>query len=285
MTQVDSNAIKQQQKEQWGRAAEGWKKQDASIRERTEPVTRRMLELAGIAAGKRVLDIACGTGEPAIPAARAVGEGGSVLATDQAPEMLEVAREKAEAESVSNIEFRQVDGEELDVPAESFDAVTCRWGIMFMPEPLRCLKQAHQALKPGGRIVLATWAAPQENPWISLPMGILRKYHSEPTPDPTAPGGPFSFMSEEKLTMALEQAGFRDANVERMEVQMASFASAQEWWDDQLETTGPLKTIFSQLSPEDQEAAAREIMQAATQGRADGSVLLMGVPLVAGATK
>ncbi len=286
MTQADSNTIKQQQKQQWGRAAEGWKKQDAVIRERTEAVTRRMLDLAGIQAGRRVLDIACGTGEPAIPAAKAVGEGGFVLATDQAPEMLEVARGKAADEGLSNIEFRQVDGEEIDVPAESVDAVTCRWGIMFMPEPVRCLQQANRALKPGGRIVVATWGPPEENPWISLPMGILRKYYGgPPLQDPMAPGGPFSFADQGKLGAAVEQAGFRDVSVERMELPMAVFDSAQEWWAYQLETAGPLQTIFRGLSPEDQETASREISQAATQGRADGRVSLMGVPLLASGTK
>jgi SAM-dependent methyltransferase len=286
MTQVDSNAIKQQQKEQWGRAAAGWKKQDASIRERTEPVTRRMLELAGIAPGKRVLDIACGTGEPAIPAAEAVGESGSVLATDQAPEMLEVAREKARDQGVTNIEFRETDGEEIAVPADSFDAVTCRFGIMFMPEPVRCLQQGHRALKASGRMVVATWGPPQDNAWVSLPMGILRKYYQGPAlPDPTAPGGVFSFASEDRLKAALEEAGFGDVKVERMEVPMAVFDTAQEWWNYQLEVAGPLQTIFRQLSPEDQETASQEIKQAATQGRPDGSVSLMGVPLVASGTK
>ena len=286
MTQVDSNAIKQQQKEEWGRAAEGWKKQDATIRERSQPVTRRLLELAGIAPGKRVLDIACGTGEPAIPAAQAVGETGSVLATDQAPQMLEVARGKAQAAGVSNIEFRLVDGEELDVPAESFDAVTCRWGIMFMPEPVRCLQQARRALKSGGRISVATWGPPQENVWVSLPMGILRKYYNgPPLPDPTAPGAVFSFADEGRLKGALEEAGFRDVQVQRMEIPMAVFDTAQAWWDYQLDVAGPLTTLFRGLSPEDQRAATREVLEAATQGRPDGSVSLNGVPLLAAATK
>jgi ubiquinone/menaquinone biosynthesis C-methylase UbiE len=286
MTQADASTIKQQQKEQWGRAAEGWKKQDAYIRERTEPVTRRMLELAAVAPGKRVLDIASGTGEPAVPAARIVGDNGHVLATDQAPEMLDIAREKAQNEGLSNMEFRLADGEEIDVPAESFDAVTCRWGLMFMPEPVRFLRRAHQALKPGGRIALATWGPPPENPWVGVPMMILRKYYSGPAlPDPTSPGGMFSFASEESLKSALEQAGFSEPAVERMELPMSVFPSAREWWAFQMEVAGPLQTIFRQLSPEDQEAATREALEAATQGRADGSVSLNGVALIASAAK
>src|SRR2546428_3711506 len=113
--QIDAQAIKDQQRKVWGQAAAGWRKHDERFRRATAPVTRRLLELAGVAAGHRVLDIACGTGEPAIPAAEMVGPSGHVLATDMAPEMLEVAREKARAQGLTNIEFRLVDGEELDV--------------------------------------------------------------------------------------------------------------------------------------------------------------------------
>lgn len=286
MTQVDSTALKQQQREQWGRAAEGWKRHDAFLRERTAPASQRMLELANIAPGHRVLDIACGTGEPALPAARAVGPTGSVLATDQAPEMLEVAREKAQAEGLTNVEFRLVDGEEVDVPEGSFDAATCRWGIMFMPEPVRCLQQAHRALKAGGRMVAATWGPPQENPWVSLPMGIVRKYYKgPPLPAPDAPGSPFSLADASSLKSAFEQAGFHEVNVERLELAMAVYPTAEQWLDQQLDMTGPLQTIFRQLPVEAQEAAKREILEAGPQGRSDGTVQLTGVALLASGTK
>src|SRR6266542_708326 len=104
------------------------------------------------------------------------GPTGSVLATDMAPEMIEVAREKASAQGVGNVEFRLVDGEELGVDPASFDAVTCRWGMMFMPEPLKFLYQAHEALKPGGRFAAAVWGPPERNPFISLPMATVREH-------------------------------------------------------------------------------------------------------------
>src|SRR3990172_4931501 len=122
--QLDAQAIKERQREQWGRAAAGWRKHDERFRRVTAPASQRLLEAAGIAPGHRVLDIACGTGEPAFPAADIVGPAGYVLATDQAPEMLAVAREKAAERGLTNIEFRLADGEELDVEAELFDAAT-----------------------------------------------------------------------------------------------------------------------------------------------------------------
>jgi len=283
--QFDPGAIKEQQRTQWGRAAAGWRKHDERFRQVTAPVTQRLLEAAGIVPGHRVLDIACGTGEPALPAARIVGSAGHVLATDLAPEMLEVARERAEAQGVGNVEFRLVDGEELDVEAEAFDAATCRWGIMFMPEPLRCLGQLFRALKPGGRVAVAAWGSPDRNPFITLPTGILRKYHPGPLPDPTAPGGVFSFASGERLESVLAEAGFRDVHIDGLELPMAEFDSGEEYLRYQREIAGPLATLFGQLPADVQETAAREIAVAAAGGDQKGRVSLSGYTLVASAVK
>src|SRR3970040_751585 len=196
--QLDPRAIKREQREQWNRAADGWRKHDERFRQVTAPVTRRLLQLAGISAGMRVLDIASGTGEPALPAAEVVGPGGRVVLTDQSEEMLAVAREKAEARGLTNVEFRIADGEELDVEEDEFDAVLCRWGIMFMPEPARCLRQARAALKPGGRIAMAVGGPPERNPFFVLPMAILMKYADVPRPGPGEPGV-FAFAERGRL--------------------------------------------------------------------------------------
>ena len=278
-------AIKQEQKQQWGRAAAGWSKHDERFRRMTAPVSQRLLEAAGIALGHRVLDIACGTGEPAFPAADLVGPAGQVLATDQAPEMLEVAREKAAERGLTNVEFRLADGEELDVEAESFDAATCRWGIMFMPEPLRCLGQVYRALKPGGRVAFAAWGPPERNPFISVAAMVIGKYLETRPPDPTLPGGVFSFAAPGKLEATFAQAGFRDVQADGLELPMAVFGSGQEYWQFQREIAGPLATMFSRLSPAAQQAAEQEIIQAATMGHPEGRVSLSGYTLIASAVK
>ena len=286
MTQMDVSAIKQQQKEQWGRAAAGWKKHDERFRGITAPVTQKLLELAVVAPGARVLDVACGTGEPAIPAAKMVGAAGFVLATDIAPEMIEVAREKAAAEGLRNIEFRLVDGEEIDVPGESFEAVTCRWGMMFMPEPLRFLHQVNQALKPEGRIAISVWGPPERNPFISLPMGVLRKhYQGPPLPDPSAPGGIFSFADERKLQFVFEQAAYQYIRIDPLELPMAVFDSGKEYLQYMMDIAGPLAALLNQLSADARKAAEEEIVKAASQGNAGGKVSLSGYTLLVSARK
>ncbi len=284
--QTDAQTIKAQQREQWGRAAAGWRKHDDRLRETTSPVTKRLLELARIAPGQRVLDIASGTGEPALPAAEIAGPDGFVLLTDQAEEMLAVAREKAQARRLSNVEFRLVDGEELGVEPDSFDAVLCRWGIMFMPEPGLCLRQAYRALKPRGRMALAVWGPPERNPFFALPMSILRKYYSgPPLPDPAAPGGVFSFADRAKLEAISTEAGFEQVAIEELELPMAVFDSGEEYWQYQMEFAGPLASLFSRLSPSAQEAASQEVIRAAPLGDPQGKVPLKGLAILACGTK
>jgi ubiquinone/menaquinone biosynthesis C-methylase UbiE len=230
----------------------------------------------------RVLDIASGSGEPALPAAEVIGPKGSVLGTDLSEEMLAVAREKARARGLSNVEFRQVDGEELSVEPESFDAVLCRWGIMFMPEPVRCLRQAHQALKPGGRIALSVWGPPERNPFFTVPMGVLMKYVEVTPPRPGAPGV-FAFADGDRLASTLGEAGFRDVQVEGLELSMAVFDSGQEYWQYTREMAAPIAALVAQLPAETQRTVGEEVARAA-EGP-EGKVSLGGYPLLASARK
>src|SRR5437763_1435369 len=129
---VDKQTAKANQFKAWQAVAPGWKRWSDLMRRITKPLTDRMV--AEVSPGQRVLDIASGCGEPAIAMAEKVGPQGSVLGTDLVEDMLVFAREHAAARGLTNIEFRHVDGEELDVPPGSFDVVTMRWGLMFMPD-------------------------------------------------------------------------------------------------------------------------------------------------------
>ena len=139
----------------WRSVSDGWRKNDAQLRENADLVTQRMLDLAGLVADHSVLDIASGTGEPAIPAAHRVGESGRVIDIDLVDEMLAIARDKAQAQQLQNLEFHTVDGSGMPFDAASFDAVTCRWGLMFMPEPQTILQEIHHVLNESGQLVVA----------------------------------------------------------------------------------------------------------------------------------
>jgi ubiquinone/menaquinone biosynthesis C-methylase UbiE len=273
----DPVSFKNRERTTWTNVAPGWRKHDAYLTEITEPVTERMLTGAMIGPGQRVLDIASGTGEPAIPAAVRV-QNGHVIGTDFVEEMLAFAGEKAAARGLRNIEFHCVDGEELDFPDSSFDAVTIRWGLMFMPDPLACLRRAFRVLKPGGRIAVACWAGPEQNLWASLPMRIIRRELDLPPPAPGAPGI-FAFADQSRLTSILGEAGFRDVSVEPIRIKMADFDSGEEYFAWIRELAGPVTTLFAELPAHKQRVVKGETEEQA-EG-ADGRVEFDGVSWVA----
>ena len=213
MSTPDNNELKERERCAWASVADGWKRRDDLLRKGAAPVTERMLELAGISPGHRVLDIASGTGEPATSAAELTGMTGKVIGTDLTEEMLAYARDKAASAGLANIEFLCVDGETLDFEADTFDAVTIRWGLMFMPEPEACLRLANRVMKKDSRIAIACWSAPDKNPFVGVLIQTLGKYMEVPKPPPGAPGI-FAMADPERLHGVIAAAGFRNIELE-----------------------------------------------------------------------
>lgn len=241
-----NQALKDREHATWTSVAPGWKKHEAALSAAYARVTERMLHAAGIRAGSRVLDIACGSGEPSVSAALQVGANGFVLGTDFVEEMLASAREKAKAKGLHNVEFRRVDGEELAVDPGSFDAALSRWGVIFMPEPLACLRRMHGALRTGGRVAIACWAPPAENPWVALVLGAIRKHIDIPAPPPGAPGM-FSFADRAKLHDALEQAGFGQVHIEAVPAASPPMRSGAAHFGFVRELAGPVARLVATL--------------------------------------
>ena len=169
----DPQGYKDRQRQEWNAVAEGWRKWWPLIEQGAQQVSERLVDLAGVEPGHRMLDVATGVGEPAVTAARRVGPQGLVVATDQSPEMLAIARERGAALGLSNLEFHAVDAETLDFPEGSFDAALCRWGLMFLPDAVEGLQRIRRLLVPGGRFATSVWGPPQKTPLLSLAMGVL----------------------------------------------------------------------------------------------------------------
>jgi ubiquinone/menaquinone biosynthesis C-methylase UbiE len=275
-------AAKAKEHKRWSLAAAGWRKHDARLSAYLFPVAERMLERIGLRLGQRVLDIASGTGEPALSVAGRVGGNGWVLGLDFVEEMLATARDKAAQRGLANIEFKRQDGEELDVPPATFDAVTMRFGLMLMADPGSCLRRAHTALKPGGRIALSTWAPAEKNPWAAIPLAVLKRHMALPATAPGAPGL-FALSDPQRLRSLLGSAGFRDVKVEEVPVVMANFASGQEYFNFTMELAGTIAQLCSQLAPDKRALVAREIAFDADRHLKNGRLLLPGVALVASA--
>ena len=282
---MDMTEAKKNQHKSWTMVAPGWGKYDSLMRAWAQPVTDRMMALAGIREGMSVLDIACGAGEPALSVAEKVGPAGSVLATDFVEEMIGFARSKAKVRSLSNIEFRCVDGEIIDGQANAFDAVTMRWGLMFMPDPVKCMRCAHTALKPGGKTAVSTWTEAVNNPFITVPFGVLKRHMDIPDPPPGAPGI-FALADPDKLRKIFTDAGFRDVAIEQVTIPMADFPTGVEYDNFIRELAGPVASLFVQLPAETQERVKKEIAQDAEKfSSKPGRVYLQGIAHVVVGTK
>ncbi|MDP9373069.1 MAG: class I SAM-dependent methyltransferase [Chloroflexota bacterium] len=250
----------------WSERAAAWRKWRRQHEAQTRAATEAIVTAAGVGPGLRVLDLASGTGEPALTLAEAVGPGGQDTATDQAPEMLAVAEEEARARGLTNIAFRQGDAEALPFPDRSFDAVTCRFGIMFFPDPARALREVRRVLAPGGRAAFVAWGPLGRNPYFATTWGILAGRAGLPLED-VAPDM-FKFAQRGGLAALLEGAGFGGVREEAMTVPWPWPGRAEEVWERNRDSETARKLI-EQIPPERREEAVDEVLATLRQ-RDDG---------------
>jgi len=281
---MDPTEAKREEHDTWMRMAPGFGRHQELLRRCGAPVSERMLDRCRVGPGNRALDIACGAGDPALLAAERVGPTGSVLAIDFAEEMVAVARKEAERTGRANVDFRVADGETLDVPAGAFDAVTLRFGLMFMPEPLACLRGAWRALRPGGRIAVACWAPQERNPWWTLAGNIVRRHTGLPPPVPGEPGA-FRFADPEVLRPTLEAAGFGGVEIDDVEIAFGPYADPEAWWQTMLDLRGAAVVLLETLPAATRAAATREILDAAAAQMKPGGIVLGGAAWVASGRK
>ena len=284
MSSHDKSELKESVRISWSSAAEGWRRRDELLRKGAAPVTERMLELSGISSGTRLLDIASGTGEPAISAAQIVGESGKVIGTDLVDEMLVVAREKSAKANLGNIEFHCIDAETLDYAADSFDVVTIRWGLMFMPEPEVCLAAAYRALKLDGRISLACWAEPEKNPFVGVLMKTLSKYMDIPVPPPGTPGI-FAFADPERLQDVLTSAGFRNVTLEEMAIDVIEVDDGRAYWEAMSDLAAPVMALVRQLGESARSDYIDEVIKTADALKQGETLRMQGTTWIASANK
>lgn len=271
----DASAYKDVQRRDWSDAARGWRTWWRQIERGMGPVGERLVELAELRPGDRVLDVATGIGEPAVTAAKRVGPGGSVVGTDIAPGMIELARERAAQAGVGNVEFREVDAETLDVGESEFDAVLCRFGLMFFPDLGEALRRMRRALRPGGRLAAAVWPQPDRAPAISLAFRVAAETLELPPPGPGVPG-PFSLADIPALESAVAAAGFEDVRSEPVAI-ASEFESAEQYCAFMQDIAAPLQAMLVDRPAEQAELVWSRIVEAARGfERRDGTVLMPG---------
>lgn len=199
-------------REQWQAAAEAWDRWGPTLHEWLGPATDLMLDMANIGSGQNILDVAAGAGEQTIVTARRVGETGSVLATDISSNILDFAKRAALKTGLKNVKTQVMDGENLELPDSTFDAVLSRVGLIYFPDQHKALTGMNRVLKTGGRVAAITYSTPDNNKFFSVPVSIIRRRAQLPPPLPGQPG-PFSLGAPGVIEAAYKRAGFSNIQV------------------------------------------------------------------------
>ena len=245
---------------QWEGAAPGWAKWEDTIAQWVAPATDAMFEMAGIVPGAQVLDLASGAGSQTLHAARRVGAGGRVVASDISETMLHHVRENARAAGLENVATLAGAAEDLDLEPESFDAVTCRLGLMLFAEPAKALAAAKRALKAGGTVAVVVPTTPAANPFLAKPMQILLQRAGK-APPPAGKPGLFALGAPGVLERLLTESGFESVE-QRTVAPPLRLPSAGDAMAMMQDAFGAYRAVVSDCSAAVRKAAWAEVGEA-----------------------
>ena len=268
------------QRQDWNRVAGGWEKWDRFFDEQMAFLNHRLVADARLRTGLRVLDLGSGTGYPALLAAQTVGSGGTVIGIDLAEQMLSAAQRKASSLRLSNVTFRTGDVTSLPFETASFNAVTSRFCLMFLPEIHKAAAEIARVLAPGGWLSAAVWSAPDKNAYLTTPLAIIKQFIELPPPDPTAPGI-FRLAKAGELARMLQEAGFVNI-VEEEYLAEVRFPSGEEYYESLMDIAAPIQNLFARLSAQQQTDARHRIIDSIDTYRdTDGIALPIAVRMIA----
>jgi SAM-dependent methyltransferase len=256
---------------QWGSsfrltASEKWKAKSAAM---GRDVTETLVNYANPAAGMNILDLASGTGEPAITLARRIGESGHVTALDLSAELLEIAAQRARQRGYANVSVLQADAHSLPFPDDTFDLGTSRFGVMFFSDVVRAFSELHRVLRPKARACFVAWG-PVEQPYWATTIGLVHKHVGG---DLLVEGGPnpFRFAEPGSLSAVLRKTGFADVEEETRTVPWTWPGSAEEVWEQHQAVGTPFLPMLKRVSCENWPAIHAEVHAAISKYQgADG---------------
>jgi len=237
-----------------------WRKWSRSNFDMFGGVTRALVAAAEAAPGQAVLDLASGSGQPALALASAVAPGGHVTATDLSAGMLAVAEENAKSAGLTNLRFRQAVAESLPFPDRTFDRVTCRFAAMLFADPLGAMRECRRVLLPTGRAVFVVWGAPQQ-PFFGMTAGVLRRFVNIPEAEPDAPSI-FRFAAPGTLSDVMKEAGFRQVREEAARIHCERMGTPEDFWQEFREVAAPFRPLIEGLVPEKRAELDSQVMAA-----------------------
>jgi len=283
-----AHEIRSRVHQMWGSVAESWGEHADEVEQRSEPVTRLMIDAVAPAAGDEVLELACGAGGLGLAIADRMTDGGRVVLSDVAPEMVTIAAARAArrdtaGEAPAEISTQVIDLEQIDLPDASFDAVVCREGLMFALDPAQAVGEIARVLRPGGRVALAVWGPRSRNPWLGVLADAVQEHTGSPVPPPGIPG-PFSLAADGALENILKEAGFEHVRVEEVDVPTHD-ASFHDYWQLRTEMAGPLKRLLAALPPEDLATIREKVRARLTQYHTSAGLRIPGLAYIGSARR
>ena len=271
--------------EKWGlkESADWWSAGQARRQQIYGPATEMMLEVASVQPGSRVLDVAAGTGDQTLMAARRVGPTGNVLATDDSASMLKVAAEAARNEGLTNVETRVMNAENLALDADSFDAVICRNALMLFSNPAKALTEMRRVVKPASKVAVMVFSAVERNPHHGIPFAIIRRLGNIPPP---APGEPWMYALGDPgvLEDVYSRAGFLNVSAHAVPIQRR-LPSAADAIRSMRNSASDVSELMSRLNDGDRKLAWAEIEQQLRQFEGPNGFEAPGEVLIGVGTK
>lgn len=232
-----------------GPLGDRWATQQEEMDALTAPYGQDALTAAAARPGERVLDVGCGCGDTSLALGRSVGSGGAVTGADISRPMLEVARRRAAEAGLNHVRFAEADASSAGLP-QNLDLIFSRFGVMFFADPPAAFAHMRSAMKPTGRLAFVCWRAARDNPWASVPVAAARQALKleAPPADPYAPG-PFAFADDSRLAGILEQAGFRDIQIDPFE-HLMPLGSNPRMAAEYATRSGPVSRLVREAGPE-----------------------------------
>jgi ubiquinone/menaquinone biosynthesis C-methylase UbiE len=238
-------------------ASQKWRRQSAAM---GSDMTRAIIEAAQVQPGMRMLDIACGTGEPAISLAAGLAGTGEVIGVDLSPGPLKIAEDRAAHRGVANVTFQQADAHHLTFADNSFDCITSRLGVMFFSDLPRALSEMHRVLKPAGRATLLVWGS-MDQPYFRTTIGtVLRMLPGSVVPE--SGRRMFALGREGALSEAMQRAGFSHAKEQVMTVPWTWMGTPEEVWEYFQDVAVPFSSFLQSIPAERRTAIDAEVLKA-----------------------
>jgi len=255
-------------------ASEKWKAKSAAM---GKAVTDALVEYAQPAPGMRVIDLASGTGEPAISLASRVGEHGHVTATDLSAGLLEIAAQRAQARGLKNFTTQQADAHRLPFPENGFDLATSRFGVMFFDDPGLALQELRRVMRPGARACFLVWGSIEQPYWQSM-MGVVHRHVGGPLLPPEGPD-PFKFSGPGSLSAVFRGAGFNAVEEESKTLPWIWPGPVEELWEYSQSVSVPFRPMLERV-PAEQWPQIHDEVHAAVRQYSDGEKVAFGVSVV-----